>query len=74
MIALTDEQASILKQGHPVRVLVPGLGGDVVIVLATPSESTESVLQETLDEIREKAVLSKLGQRAAVSWMKENPY
>jgi hypothetical protein len=74
MIELTDEQASVLKQGYPVRVVVPELGGDVVVVLAAQAESTESVLQETLDEIREKAAVSKLGRRAAVSWMKENPY
>jgi hypothetical protein len=73
-IELTDEQASVLKQGFAVRVSVPELGGDVVIVLAAQSESTESVLQEALDEIREGAALSELGQRAAVSWMKENPY
>jgi len=72
MIELTDEQASVLKPGYPVRVLVPELGGDVV-VLAAQRESTESVLQETLDEIREQAALSELGRRAAVSWMKENP-
>jgi hypothetical protein len=74
MIELTDEQASVLKQGYPVRVSVPKLGGDVVIVLAAQRESTESVLQETLDEIREKAALSQLGRQAAVSWMAENPY
>ena len=73
MIELTDEQARVLKQGYPVRVFIPELGGDVV-VLAAQGESTESVLQETLDEIREKAALSELGRRAAVSWMKENPY
>ena len=74
MIELTDKQASVLKQGYPVRVFVPELGGDVVVVLAAQRESTESVLQETLDEIREKAAFSELGRRAAVSWMKENPY
>ena len=74
MIELTDEQASVLKQGYPVRVVVPQLGGDVVVVLAAQGESTESALQETLDEIREKAAVSKLGRRAAASWMKENPY
>ncbi|MGP0062419.1 MAG: hypothetical protein ACLQGP_02295 [Isosphaeraceae bacterium] len=74
MIQLTDEQTSVLKQGYPVRVFVPELGGDVVVVLAAQRESTESVLQETLDEIREKAALSQLGRRAAVSWSKENPY
>ena len=73
MIELTDEQASVLKQGYPARVFVPELGGDVVVVLAAQGESTESALQETLDEIREKASLSKLGRRAAASWMKENP-
>jgi hypothetical protein len=74
MIELTDEQASVLNQGYPVRVFVPELGGDVVIVLAAPRESTESVLQETLDEIREKAALSQLGRQDAASWARENPY
>ena len=73
MIELTDEQASVLKQGYPVRVFVPELGGDVVVVLAAPQESTESVLQETLDEIREKAAYRN-SAGTAVSWMKENPY
>ena len=54
MTDLTDEQASVLKRGYPVCVCVPQLGGDVV-VLATDHVSTESVLQETLDEIRENA-------------------
>jgi hypothetical protein len=73
MIELTDEQASVLKQGYPVRMFVPELGEDVVVVLATRRESTESVLQETLDEIREKAALSTLGRQAAASRMNENP-
>jgi hypothetical protein len=74
MIELTDEQAGVLKQGHAVRVFVSELGGDIVVVLAALGESTESVLQETLDEIRERAALSQLGRKAAASWMKENPY
>jgi hypothetical protein len=67
MIEMTDEQASVLKQGYPVRIFVPELGGDIVVVLAAQRESTESVLQETLDEIREQAALSQLGRRAAAS-------
>ena len=74
MIELTDEQVSVLKQGYPVRVFVPDLGGDAVVVLAVQRESTETVLQETLDGIREKAALSQLGRCGAVSWMQENPY
>jgi len=73
MIELTDEQASVLKPGYPVRVLVPELGGDVV-VLAAQRESTEAVLQETLDEVREEAALSNLGRRTASEWTEENPY
>jgi hypothetical protein len=74
MIELTAEQASVLKQGYPVRVFAPELGGDIVVVLAAQGESMETVLQETLDEIRERTALSKLGRQGAVSWMKENPY
>jgi hypothetical protein len=74
MIELTEEQASVLKQGHPVRLAAPQLGGELVVVLAVEGESTESVLQETLDELREKSALSKVGRRSAVSWAKENPY
>jgi hypothetical protein len=64
MIELTDEQAGVLKHGHPVRVLVPKLGGDNAIVLAAQRESTESVLQETLEGIRERAALSCSHPRA----------
>ena len=64
MIELTEEQASVLKQGYPVRVAAPQLGGELVVVLALDKESTESVLEETLADIREKADLSKLGKRS----------
>jgi hypothetical protein len=74
MIELNDEQAGALKQGYPVRVFVPEFGRDVVVVLAGRRESTESVLQETLEEIREQAALSELGRRSAGSWAKENPF
>ena len=34
MIELTDEQASVLRQGHAVRMFVPELGADVAVILA----------------------------------------
>jgi hypothetical protein len=74
MIELTEEQSSVLKQGYPVRLASPQLGGVLIVVLAAETESTESVLQETLDELREKSALSKIGNRSAASWAKENPY
>ena len=73
MIELTDEQVCELKQGYSVGCLFQGSVGTLSI-LAAQQESTESVLQETLDEIREKAALAKLGRSAAISWTKENPY
>jgi hypothetical protein len=74
MIELTEEQASVLKQGYPVRIAAPQLGGEIIVLLADDRESTEAVLQETLDDLREKAALSRAGQRAASSWMRENPF
>ena len=74
MIELTEAQFSVLKQGNPIRVFVPDFGCDIVVVLAAQEESTESVLQETLEEIREKAAQSQLARQAAASWTKENPY
>jgi len=57
MIELTNEQASVLKQGYAVRVFVPELGEDVVVVLAAHRENTESVLQGPRDEVRDQAAL-----------------
>jgi hypothetical protein len=72
MIELTEEQAGVLKQGYPIRVAAPQLGGELVVVLALDRESTESVLQETLADIREKAAFSKLARRSAASRLTEN--
>ena len=74
MIELTEDQASVLKQGYPLRVTVPQLGGVLVIVLAAESESTETVLRETLADLKERASLAEVGRRAAGSWMKDNGF
>jgi hypothetical protein len=55
MIELTDEQASVLKQGSPIRVFVPELGADVVVVLAASKESIESVRRSNLRVLRKIA-------------------
>ncbi len=72
MINLTDEQVSVSTQGFPVRVHIPELAGDVVLVLAAQRETVDAVRQETLDELREKAALSQLGRRAALSSLKDD--
>ena len=74
MIELTEKQAEILKQGYPIRIAAPRLGGELVLVLAAAHESTEVVLQETLDDLRERGALSDLGKRSANAWAKENSY
>jgi hypothetical protein len=47
-MTLNDERLEALRTGDVVRIPVPELGGDVLMVLAMPDESTEQVLEETL--------------------------
>ncbi len=49
---LIDERLEALRTGEVVRIPVPELGGEVLIVLALPDESIEQVLQETLEDVR----------------------
>jgi hypothetical protein len=51
MIELTDEQATDLKQGHHVRIFVPKLGEDVVVILAVHQDSTESIRRSEADRM-----------------------
>ena len=59
-VTLMDDRLDALRQGNAIRVPVPELGGEVVMILATPEESTEQVLEETLQDLRE--------QRAVVAY------
>lgn len=71
---VSKEHLETLKLGNPVRIPVPELGADVVMVLAMPSESVEKVLEETLQDLREKEAWMKAGMEAASKWAAENEY
>jgi hypothetical protein len=74
MIELTEQQISLLKQGSPVRIPVPQLGGDVVLLLLAPHETVAAALQEVLDDGREKEGWKESVARAQGRWASENPY
>lgn len=51
---LIDERLEALRTGDVVRIPVPELGGEVLMILAMPDESTEQVLEETLQDLRDQ--------------------
>ena len=72
MVPLTEQQASVLKQGDPVRIAAPELGGELVVILAIDRESTESVLRRDLEDLREQAAWSQVALQAASSRMSDS--
>lgn len=70
---LIADQVEALKSGNPVRVTVPELGGDVVLILAAREESLETVLEESLADVREKKAWAELAEKARAAWAQENP-
>ena len=71
---LTDEQVSVLKQGCPVRIPAPELGGDIVLILAARGEGTEKVLEEAARDAREKRGWTDAAGKSLESWAKDNSY
>lgn len=63
-VTLMDDRLDALRQGEAVRVAIPELGGEVVMILAAPGETTEQVLEETLQDIREKQAWADLGSKS----------
>jgi hypothetical protein len=73
MIDLTESQTSVLKQGHPVRVSMPALGGDLILLLADTKESTGSVLKEACQDLQEQEGWQALVNQGRAAWTRENP-
>jgi PHD/YefM family antitoxin component YafN of YafNO toxin-antitoxin module len=69
-IDLTEEQRQAVMNGEPVRLPVPEVGGDIVLLRAEEYESIEELLE---DERQQKA-FREAGLRSAMRWMKDNPY
>lgn len=73
-LSVSKEQLETLRLGYPVRIAVPKIEADVVMVLAMPAESIETVLEETLEDLRLQKGWAKLGAEAAAKWAAENEY
>jgi hypothetical protein len=69
-IELTEEQRQAVRDGKMVRLTVPELGGELVLLRAEHCESLGDLLQDE----QEKAAWAKLARKAANRWAEENPY
>lgn len=69
---VSKEHLETLKLGSPVRIAVPELGADVVMVLAMPSETLEKVLEDTLEDLRVSKAWTEVVRQSLVKWVKEN--
>lgn len=61
------EKISALRNAEPVRIAAPELGGDIVVILAATHEDTLTVLQETIDDLKEQAAWQGANRRALKS-------
>jgi hypothetical protein len=69
-IELTEEQRQAMMKGEPVRLPVPEVGGDVVLVRAEEYDS----IRELLEDQALQRGFRQAGLRSALRWMKDNPY
>ncbi len=70
MIQLTQEQSQALRNGEPVRLPLPELGKEVVLLCGEDFAR----IQMLLEDDREKAAWAALGRKAADRWAQENTY
>jgi hypothetical protein len=68
-IGLTEEQGQAVKEGNPVRLTVPELGGNLVLLSAERYES----IRDLLEDEQEMAAWAALARKAANRWAQENP-
>lgn len=62
-MTLTAEQIENLKGNVLVRLSVPELGSDVILIRAAEHESLEKVLEETLQEVREQKGVAEYARK-----------
>jgi hypothetical protein len=67
---LTAEQIETVKHGLPVRMSVPELEGEVVLMLS----STFEAFEELAADRQEKEAWAKLATDAREMWAQENPF
>ncbi len=69
-IELTELQRQAVKNGEAVRVLVPEIGEDVVLLSAAHYES----IRELLEDQREQQGVLRYAMKQAAKVARENPY
>ncbi len=69
---LIDETLEALRTGDVIRVPVPELGGDVLLVLAMPGETTEQVLEETLEDLRVEKGLTQYARKVVAQAVRDD--
>jgi hypothetical protein len=69
-VNLTLEQIEAVKKGEVVKLPLPEVGGEVVLLRAETYEE----MRETLEDDREKAAWAALGRKAVDLWARENPF
>lgn len=69
-IDLNEEQRQAVKKGEAVRVSVPEVGGDIVLMSAERYED----IRELQEDERQQKAFREAGLKSALRWMKDNPY
>jgi hypothetical protein len=70
MIDLTEQQRQAVRNRDAVRLLVPEIGEDVVLLSATQFKN----MCELLDDQREQDVILRYSMKQAAKVALENPY
>jgi hypothetical protein len=70
MIELTEQQRQLVKNGEAVRLAVPEIGEDVVLLRATQYDN----LREMLEDQREQRAVLHYSMTRAAKLARENPY
>lgn len=70
MIELTEQQMQAVKNGEAVRVAVPGMSEDVVLLNAAQYEN----IRELLEDRREQQTVLRYAMKQAAKVARENPY
>lgn len=69
-IELTEDQQQAIRKGEAIRLTLPEVDCDLVLLRAEAYDH----LRESLAEEQEKAAWAKLARKAASRWAEENPY
>jgi hypothetical protein len=70
MIELTEQQRHAVRNGEAIRIAVPEIGEDVVLLSATQFEN----MKESLEDQREQEAVVRYSMKQAAKVAKENPY